>query len=227
MRKGFWITTKLLSAIVLIALIITGYPLLTLSGENPRGEWVLVTEVIDGDTIYVKRGWESITVRLIGVDTPETVHPEKPVEFFGPEASEFTKRRLEGKKVRLELEPSNQYDAHGRLLAYIFLIDGTLFNAELIKQGYARVIAPSPFHRYKEFRRYEREARTAGLGLWAAKVKVLQPPTETSGKIIGNRLSKIYHLLGQANYGRVKEENRVYFDAEKDAIKAGYRRAKK
>jgi micrococcal nuclease len=227
MRKRFWIHRKLLSAIVLIALIITGYPLLTLGGENPGGEWVFVKKVIDGDTIYVKRGWESILVRLIGVDTPETVHPEKPVEFFGPEASEFTRRQLEGKKVRLEFEASNQYDDYGRLLAYVFLIDGTLFNAELIKQGYARVIAPSPFHRYKEFRSYERKARAARLGIWAAKAKVLQPPTETSGKIIANRLSKIYHIPGQANYGRIKEENRVYFKSEEEAIRAGYRKAKR
>jgi len=183
------------------------------------GEWVLVTEVVDGDTITVGRGWRSTKVRLIGVDTPETVHPEKPVEFFGPEASEFTKRQLDGEKVRLEFEPSNQYDYYGRLLAYVLLLDGTYFNAELIKQGYARVIAPSPFHRYEEFRSYEREARVKGLGLWAGK--------DICKEIIGNRRSKIYRLPGDAGCGRIKEENRVYFNMEEDAIKAGYRRAKR
>src|SRR3989339_1465757 len=218
---------KCVITVVFILSIPALYTIWTLTGGDPRGQWVLVTHVTDGDTVGVGRGWRYKKVRLIGVDTPETVHPEKPVEFFGPEASEFTKRRLEGKKVRLELEPSNQYDYYGRPLAYVFLIDGTLFNAELVKQGYARVIAPSPFHRYQEFRSYEREARAAGVGPWAAKVKVLQTPTETSGKIIANRLSKIYHLPGHANYGRVKEENRIYFNTEEDAIKAGYRRAKK
>ena len=219
MKKKSWIPTRLLSTIIFFALIISGSTLWTLSGGDPNGEWVLVTEVVDGDTIYVGRGWMSTKVRLIGVDTPETVHPEKPVEFFGPEASEFTKRQLDGKKVRLEFEPSNQYDDYGRLLAYVLLLDGTYFNAELIKQGYARVIAPSPFHRYEEFRSYEREARVKGSGLWAGK--------DICKEIIGNRRSKIYRLPGDAGCNKIKDENRVYFDTEEEAIKAGYRRAKR
>lgn len=219
MKKKSWIPTRLLSTIIFFALIISGSTLWTLSGGDPNGEWVLVTEVVDGDTIYVGRGWRSTKVRLIGVDTPETVHPEKPVEFFGPEASEFTKRQLDGKKVRLEFEPSNQYDDYGRLLAYVLLLDGTYFNAELIKQGYARVIAPSPFHRYEEFRSYEREARVKGSGLWAGK--------DICKEIIGNRRSKIYRLPGDAGCNKIKDENRVYFDTEEEAIKAGYRRAKR
>jgi micrococcal nuclease len=174
---------------------------------------------VDGDTIGVGRAWRHEKVRLIGVDTPETVHPERSTELFGPEASKFTKRQLEGKKVHLEFEPPTHYDNYSRLLAYVFLLDGTLFNAELIKQGYARVIAPSPFHRYKEFRLYEREARVAGVGLWAGK--------DICKEIIGNRRSKIYRLPGDAGCGRVKEENRVYFNMEEEAIKAGYRRAKR
>jgi micrococcal nuclease len=219
MRKRVWIHKRQLFAFILIALIISGSTLWTLSGGDPNGEWVLVTEVVDGDTIYVGRGWRSTKVRLIGVDTPETVHPEKPVEFFGPESSEFTKKQLDGEKVRLESEPSNQYDDYGRLLAYVLLLDGTYFNAELIKQGYARVIAPSPFHRYEEFRSYEREARLKGLGLWAGK--------DICKEIFGNRRSKIYRIPGDAGCGRTKEENRVYFDTEDEAIKAGYRRAKR
>jgi micrococcal nuclease len=188
---------------------------------------VLVTYVTDGDTIGVGRGWRYEKVRFIGVDTPETVHPEKPIEFFGPESSAFTKKQLLGEGVYLEFEPSTQYDDYGRLLAYVFLIDGTLFNAELIKQGYARVIAPSRFRYYEEFRNYEQEAMAAGLGIWSVKTKTLQVPSEVSGKIIGNKRSKIYHLPGQASYGRIKGENRVYFDTEDEALKAGYRKAKR
>lgn len=95
--------------------------------------------------------------------------PKKPVEPFGPEASEFTKRKLKGQKVRLALESVHQYDRYARLLAYVFLVDGTLFNVELLKQGYARVIAPSPFSYYGEFKQYEREAKEAGLGIWSSK----------------------------------------------------------
>lgn len=206
-------------AAVLVLLIPTLFTIWTFTGGDPRGEWVLVTHVTDGDTIGVGRGWRYEKVRLIGVDTPETVHPEKPVEFFGPEASEFTKKQLEGKKVNLEFEPSTQYDDYGRLLAYVLFMDGTLFNAELIKQGYARVITPSPFHRYKEFRLHEKKARAAGLGLWAGK--------DICKEIIGNKRSKIYRLPGDAGCGRIKEEGRIYFDTEEEAIKAEYRRAKR
>lgn len=205
--------------VVFILLIPTSYAIWTFTGGNPRGEWVLVTDVMDGDTISVGRGWRSITVRLIGIDTPETVHPERSAEFFGPEASEFTKKQLEGKKVHLEFEPTRQYGDYDRLLAYVFLSDGTFFNAELVKQGYARVFGRDRFQYYKEFRRYEREARVAGVGLWAGK--------DICKEIIGNRRAKIYRLPGDAGCGRIKEKNLVYFDTEEEAIKAGYRRAKR
>lgn len=158
-----------ISVVVVILLLPASYTVWTLTGGDPRGEWVLVTHITDGDTVGVGRGWRYQTVRLIGVDTPEVVHPEKPVEPFGPEASDFTERKLKGQRVRLEFEPANQYDRYDRLLAYVVLADGTLFNADLIKQGYARVIAPSSFRYYKEFKLYEREAKEAGLGIWNRK----------------------------------------------------------
>lgn len=217
----------LLKPALSIGLILMAYASWGLSGGNPYRKWVLVTRIIDGDTIHVGRGWRDVTVSLLGVDAPETVHPDKPVEFFGPEASEFTKRSLEGIKVRLKFEPSNRNDNYGRLLAYVFLLDGTLFNSELIKKGYARVIAPFRLHYYEEFRSYEQEAMAAGLGIWSVETKTLQVPSEVSGKIIGNKGSKIYHLPDQASYGQIKRQNRVYFDTEEKAVKAGYRKAKR
>ena len=203
------------------------YILYVFSGGDPYGKLVLVTQVVDGDTIRVGRGWKNTKVRLLGVDTPETVHPDKTVEFFGHEASQFTKKTLTGEKVHLEFEPLNQIDTYGRLLAYIYLSDGTLFNAELIKRGYARVITRFHFQYYDEFHNYEQEAIASGMGMWATKVKNKQLPSEKVGKIIGNKKSKIYHLPGQAKYDKGKEENQVYFDSEKEAIKAGYRKAKR
>jgi len=158
-----------LSVVFAILLIPALYAAWTLTGGNPRGESVLVSYITDGDTIGVGRGWRYQKVRLLGIDTPEVVHPKKPVEPFGPEASAYTKGKLEGQRVRLEFESTNQYDHYDRLLAYVVLADGTLFNAELIKQGYARVIAPSPFHYYRKFKSYEREAKDAGLGIWSGK----------------------------------------------------------
>lgn len=217
----------LLKYIGLLAVGLIIYIFYVFSGGNPYGKWVLVTKIVDGDTVHVGRGWRNTTVQFLGVDTHETVHPDKPVEFLGPEASEFTKKTLKGRKVHLEFESSNQMDKYGRLLGYVYLSDGSLFNAELIKRGYARVIAPSYSRYYDEFLNYEREAMAAGRGIWATKVKSIQFPSEKVGKIIGNWKSKIYHLPGQAYYQKLKEQNRVYFDSEEEAIRAGYRKAKR
>jgi micrococcal nuclease len=125
----------------------------------------LCTRVIDGDTIIVNIDGKEERVRLIGMDTPETVHPSKPVEYFGKEASEFTKRMVEGKRVRLEFDWQRR-DKYGRLLAYVYLKDGTFLNAEIIKQGYGFAYTRFPFKYLEEFRQYEREARENGRGLW-------------------------------------------------------------
>ena len=99
----------------------------------PSGAWAqLVTRVVDGDTIVVSGVG---TVRLIGVDTPETVDPRKPVQFFGKEASEFTRRMAQGKVVRLEFDVQRK-DKYQRTLSYAYLPDGTFLNAEIVKQGF-------------------------------------------------------------------------------------------
>ena len=217
----------LLKYIGLFAVGLIVYLFYVFSGGNPYGKWVLVTEVVDGDTVHVGRGWRKTTVQFLGIDTPETVHSDKPLEFLGPEASQFTKKTLKGKKVHLEFEPLNQMDKYGRLSAYVYLSDGSLFNTELIKRGYARVTAPSSFRYYDEFHNYEREAVADSRGIWTTNVKNIRFPSEKVGKIIGNLKSKIYHLPGQTNYEKGKEENWVYFDTEEEAIRAGYRKAKR
>jgi len=123
---------------------------------------VTVKRVIDGDTILLANGQR---VRLIGVDTPETKHPQKPVQRFGNEAYLFTKRMVEGKEVRLEYNWQKR-DKYGRLLAYVYLLDGTLLNGEIIKQGYGFAYTKYPFKYLVEFRQYEKEARDNGRGLW-------------------------------------------------------------
>ncbi len=156
---------RTLRAVVALAAL-AGYPLWTVSGGSAQDGKVLVTRVIDGDTVIVGRGWREQRVRLLGVDTPETVRPNTPVQYYGPEASAHTKRRLGGQWVRLSTEPNNLYDSYHRLLAYIILSDGTLYNAELIQQGYARAYTRFPMRYRQEFKRYEREAKNAGRGLW-------------------------------------------------------------
>ena len=218
---------QVLLSLAIPALFIAAETSWTLSGGDPRGAQVLITDVVDGDTVHVGRGWRRTSVRLIGVDAPETVHPEKPVEFYGVEASEFTAESLTDKWVRLEFESGNQIDIYGRLLAYIFFEDGTLFNRELVRLGYARAYTRFPFRYQQEFRLAQREARNAGRGLWARRQKEATSPHPLEGKIIGNRRSGVFHVPGQASYGRVSEANRVYFDTEEEAVKAGYRRAKR
>ncbi|MCG2634523.1 MAG: thermonuclease family protein, partial [Gammaproteobacteria bacterium] len=151
-----------------ILLAIGIYSLWNLNSSDPIAEeqWVQVTHVTDGDTIAIGRGNQYQTIRLIGIDTPETVHPDRPVQFYGPEASAFTKYQLDGARIRLGFEPGQHYDRYGRLLAYVYTEDGTLFNALLVQQGYARVIAPQPFRHYQTFKAYERAAKQQRLGIW-------------------------------------------------------------
>ena len=149
------------------AVLLATFAALALAGGQ---EFVKVKRVIDGDTIMLESGER---VRLIGVDTPETVRPKTPVEQFGKEASAFTGRMVEGKRVRLEYDPANAVRGHKdntsqrRTLAYVFLEDGTLLNAEIIRQGYGYALTRFPFSRMEEFRRLEREARDRRRGLWA------------------------------------------------------------
>lgn len=122
-----------------------------------------VARVIDGDTIELE-GDEK--VRLIGVDTPETKHPSKPVEYYGKEASEFTKAQLEGREVYLAYDVQRR-DRYGRTFAYVYLPDGTFFNAELVRQGYAHILTIPPNVKHADlFLRLQRAAREASRGLW-------------------------------------------------------------
>ena len=100
----------------------------------------LVTRVVDGDTIVLSNGER---LRYIGVDTPETKHPKKGLQCYGKEASAFNKKLVEGKKVKLEFDVQ-QKDRYGRLLAYVYLEDGTFVNAELLRKGYAQVMTIPP-----------------------------------------------------------------------------------
>ena len=124
----------------------------------------VVERVVDGDTIIVR---DVGRVRLIGVDTPETVHPSRPVEFFGREASAFTKRLVDGKRVRLEYD-QQRTDRYGRTLAYVHLPDGTFVNAEIIRLGYGHAYTRFPFKYLERFRGLERDAQRAGRGLWGS-----------------------------------------------------------
>ena len=132
---------------------------------------VYVNRVIDGDTIVVdienppaglnKRE----TVRFLGVDTPETVDPRKEVQYFGKEASDFTRKTLEKKYVYLAFDWDLR-DRYGRILCYVYLPDNRCFNTILLREGYAHAYLYFPFQFMNEFKSYENEARLLKNGLW-------------------------------------------------------------
>ena len=136
-----------------------------------------VKRVVDGDTAVVVVDGAERRVRMLGVDTPETVHPNKPVEFYGKEASNFTKESLTGKRVWLEYD-SNPQDRYNRHLAYVWTakpssiteesIRRDMFNARLLLDGYAKVMIIKPNKRYEElFKKFEGEARNSKRGRWS------------------------------------------------------------
>jgi micrococcal nuclease len=121
--------------------------------------------VIDGDTVEARWDGSARDVRLIGIDTPETVAPGQDVECYGPEASRFTERRIEGERVRLEFDEELE-DRFGRTLAYVWSND-KLFNRVLVARGFATVTIFPPNDRYEtRLERAERNARQHDRGLW-------------------------------------------------------------
>ncbi len=132
-----------------------------------------VVKVVDGDTIDVRIANKEERVRLIGINTPETVDPNRPVECFGIEASNKAKDLLEGKRVRLEADASQQErDKYDRLLRFVFLEDGTNVNALMIREGYAYEYTYNLPYKYQtEFKDAERDARTNSRGLWGSECR--------------------------------------------------------
>lgn len=130
-----------------------------------------VIRVVDGDTVDINIDGQSVRVRLIGVNTPETVHPSKPVECFGKEASNYTNRMLHGKNIQLELDSSQDtFDNYNRLLAYVY-IDGNNFNYMLIRNGYAYEYTYNVPYKYQtEFKKAQYYASVNNIGLWNPNV---------------------------------------------------------
>lgn len=153
-------------AIVALAAVISARVFGNFGGAD--GSYPVLT-VVDGDTIRVRMGGSIETVRLIGIDTPETKHPDLPVQCFGPEASAAANALLAGKTVRLEFDASQgRRDRYERLLAYVH-VDDVHVNAWLVRHGYAREYTYGAPYRYQAaFQAAQAEARAAERGLWSA-----------------------------------------------------------
>ncbi|MFH1291893.1 MAG: thermonuclease family protein [bacterium] len=126
-------------------------------------EYAIVSRVIDGDTIILADGG---TVRYIGINAPESVHPDLPVQCFGKQASDENKKLVQGKKVRL-LKDISDKDKYGRLLRYVF-VDDIHINEYLVKNGYARANTYLPDVKYQnQLKQAQAQAKKDKLGLWA------------------------------------------------------------
>ncbi len=160
-------------------------PAVKVAEQNQPGLFK-VTEFVDGDTIAVDMNGTKEKVRFIGVDTPETHDPRKAVQCFGQAAADFTKKTIGSNRVRLEADPQNtNRDRYNRLLRYVYLPDGTLVNAEIIKQGYGFAYTFFPFSKLDEFRSYEKTARENNKGLWGN----CAPTADSKGQIHSNDIN--------------------------------------
>ena len=172
---------KKFTIIFIISLVVTGliYLLsnLSFSAETefesfdflkPQNGLYKVIRVVDGDTMIVRIDGKNETVRLIGINTPESVDPRREVECFGVEASNRAKEILTDKSFKLESDDVvGQRDKYGRLLRYIFLEDGTNFNELMIFEGYAyEYTYDLPYKYQDEFKQAEKNARESKVGLW-------------------------------------------------------------
>ncbi|TLS54200.1 nuclease [Paenibacillus antri] len=167
---GFWEKGAALAAIAALGLALGGCA--EDAGTDAAAERACypVTRVVDGDTFKIDVGAKrDDTVRMLGIDTPETVKPDSPVEPYGKEASEYAKKLLTGANACLELDAAER-DRFDRLLAYVYLEDGTFVNEKLVAEGYATVLTiPPNVRRADALLAAERRAREAGLGLWGLR----------------------------------------------------------
>lgn len=203
-----------------------------------------VIKVVDGDTIDVSINGKTERIRLIGINTPETVDPRKPVECFGKEASDKAKALLNSKKVYLESDiTQGELDKYNRLLRYVFLEDGTNFNLLMIKEGYAYEYTYNTPYKYQaEFKEAQKYAENTKAGLWGdlcqgqtLNIVTTPIPTQESSTstctIKGNISStkeKIYHMIGCGSYEKTQidiSQGERMFCTEQEALDAGWRKA--
>ncbi len=164
--------------------VTTTQPIVTVPKIDSQYTYHSVTEVVDGDTVKVNINGTIETLRLIGLDTPETVDPRKPVQCFGKEASNKGKELLTGKKVRLEKDATQgDKDKYGRTLAYIYTESGIFYNKYMIEQGYAHEYTYNTSYKYQsEFKQAQKTAESNKVGLWSPSTcnGVTTTPTNTN-----------------------------------------------
>ncbi len=178
-RKQLWFWWLVFIAIIAVAVVVAAHISLPKSVETNQPGLYSINRFVDGDTVDVNMNGSVETIRMIGVDTPETHKPNTPVQCYGPEAADYTKNLIGDQKVRLQADPlDTNRDRYGRLLRYVYLADGKLVEKELISNGYAFAYTQFPFTKSSEFKAYEFGAKTDNRGLW----KICQVTVESNGR---------------------------------------------
>jgi micrococcal nuclease len=186
-------------------------------GIARSSSFVLVRWVDDGDTVVLADGRR---VRYCGINAPEVAHKEKPAQRFGPEARDVNRRLVFKKPVRLEFD-LEKHDQYGRVLAYLFLKDGTFVNAELVKSGCAHYVFRRPNKKYDSLLlRLQRKAMAKKVGMWEGF-------PDQRGPFLGNRHSKRFHQT-TCPFGKgTSLKRRIIFKTSYDAFWEGYSPCKK
>lgn len=174
-RKQIKLITTLLTIIIATVfsvsrgdLSLTGVRSSFVGGTEATSSYA-VLRVVDGDTIDIEKDGAKIRLRLIGINSPESVDPRRPVECFGKEASKHASTLLTGTSVTIESDASQgALDKYGRTLAYVILSDGKNFNEQMIRDGYAYEYTYHIPYKYQSlFKEAERDAQSHARGLWA------------------------------------------------------------
>lgn len=165
--RRLWFWWLVFGFLVFSAIYLLGHIGRSVRLEPVQPGYYRVLKFDDGDTITVDMNGAAETVRFIGVDTPETHHPKFPVQCYGREAADYTRRLIGGQPVRLQADPlDTNRDRYGRLLRYVYLPDSTLVNKDLISRGYGFAYTYFPFTKQVEFKLAELKAHHAKVGLW-------------------------------------------------------------
>jgi micrococcal nuclease len=176
------------------------------------GTWHQVKWVVDGDTVVLNDGRK---VRYIGINTPELEHDGHQAEPFAEEAKRFNASLVDRQEVRLEFD-QERIDPYERTLAYVFLRDGTLVNAEIISHGYAFLLYHPQNRKYDSILlRLQRAAMSAKKGIW-------KDWRESPNVYLGNKRSRRFHLSTCAFGKRIKPQNLTVFQRQWDAYREGY-----
>ncbi len=204
---------------VIAATLVSFFLMHQLSPESPAVDLVSVKWVDDGDTILLADGRR---VRYIGINAPEVAHVEKgqAAEPFGEAATAQNKALVHGHRVRLEFD-REKTDRYGRVLAYVYLEDGTFVNLKMVESGYAYVLFLKPNNRFERvLLRAQRRAMKAGSGIWGDWKEEEKDP------IIGNRRSRRFHRTSCPNAVTIHPRNRMALSSRWEAFWLGYAPAK-